>query len=216
MDQSTAAITGAEHWTNKGDVKLFLWEKRTPLAEKRGTLIFVHGSSMASTPAFDFQMPGKPDASMMEYFARRGFDTWCVDMEGYGRSSKHRPINCDVANGADDLEAAVEYIAKTRGTQKFHFYGSSSGALRAALYAQRHPERVDRLVLSAFVWTGEGSPTLKERSKKLAEWKANNRRKIDRAFVQTMFTRDHDGGADQSVTSWPLKRTRPAWGRTVP
>lgn len=199
MDQSTAAITGAEHWTNKGDVKLFLWEKRTPLAEKRGTLIFVHGSSMASTPAFDFQMPGKPDASMMEYFARRGFDTWCVDMEGYGRSSKHRPINCGVANGADDLEAAVEYIAKTRGTQTFHFYGSSSGALRAALYAQRHPERVDRLVLSAFVWTGKGSPTLKERSKKLAEWKANNRRKIDRAFVQTMFTRDHDGGADQSV-----------------
>ena len=199
MDQTSAPILGQEHWTHKGDVKLFLWEKRTPLAEKRGTLVFVHGSSMASTPGFDFQMPGKADASMMDWFARRGFDTWCIDMEGYGRSSKHRDINCDVANGADDLEAAIDYMVKTRGTDEFLFYGSSSGALRAALYAQRHPERVARLVLSAFVWTGKGSPTLAERTKKLPEYLANNRRKIDRAFVQTMFTRDHDGGADQAV-----------------
>jgi hypothetical protein len=49
------------------------------------------------------------------------------------------------------------------------------------------------------VWTGKGSPTLAERSKKLPEYRANNRRKIDRAFVNTMFTRDHDGGADQAV-----------------
>ena len=25
-------ITGKEHWTKKGDVKLFLWEKATPVA----------------------------------------------------------------------------------------------------------------------------------------------------------------------------------------
>ena len=39
-------------------------------------------------------------------------------------------------------------------------YGISSGALRAALFAERHPERVARLALDAFVWTGEGAPTL--------------------------------------------------------
>ena len=42
----------------------------------------------------------------MNWFAVRGYDTWCVDMEGYGRSSKDRDITCDIANGADDLEAA--------------------------------------------------------------------------------------------------------------
>jgi pimeloyl-ACP methyl ester carboxylesterase len=71
--------------------------------------------------------------------------------------------------------------------------------LRAALYAQRHPERIARLVLSAFVWTGKGSPTLAERTKKLPQYLATNRRKIDRAFVNSMFTRDHDGGAEQAV-----------------
>ena len=49
-------------------------------------------------------------------------------------------------------------------------YGISSGALRAALFAQRHPERVARLALDAFVWTGEGSPTLAERTKRLPEF----------------------------------------------
>jgi pimeloyl-ACP methyl ester carboxylesterase len=37
-------------------------------------------------------------------------------------------------------------------------YGISSGALKAALFAQRHPERIAKLALDAFVWTGEGSP----------------------------------------------------------
>jgi len=100
-------------------------------------------------------------------FAARGFDTWCVDLEGYGRSDKHRDVNCDIANGADDLEVATEYIMKARGVKRFLVYGISSGALRAALFAQRRPERVARLALDAFVWTGEGSPTLAERRKKL-------------------------------------------------
>ncbi len=39
----------------------------------------------------------------------RGFDTWCVDMEGYGRSDKHRDLNFDISNGADDLKAACDF-----------------------------------------------------------------------------------------------------------
>ena len=89
-------------------------------------------------------------------------------MEGYGRSDKKRDINFDIANGADDLAAATDYIMKTRGMKQFLVYGISSGALRAALFAQRHPERVARLALDAFVWTGEGSPTLAERAQEAA------------------------------------------------
>ena len=48
MDQAGATIVGQEHWTHKGDVKLFLWEKRAPVQPARATIIFVHGSSMAS------------------------------------------------------------------------------------------------------------------------------------------------------------------------
>jgi len=47
-----AAIKGEEHWTQKdGGVKLFLDEKCAgDPAKSTGTILFVHGSSMASQP----------------------------------------------------------------------------------------------------------------------------------------------------------------------
>lgn len=191
---------GIEHWTRKGDIKLFLWQKpASPKVPYAGTILFVHGSSMASQPTFDLTVPGRPHSSVMDWFAERGFDTWCMDNEGYGRSDKHRPINFDISNGADDLAAGSEYILKTTGAGKLMVYGISSGALKAALFAERHPERVARLALDAFVWTGEGSPTLAERKKKLPEFLARNQRPIDRAFVHSIFNRDHPGCADEAT-----------------
>jgi pimeloyl-ACP methyl ester carboxylesterase len=199
-------MQGTEHWTSRstpaGEVRLFLWRKKgagDAADAARGTVLFVHGSSMASQPTFDLEVPGRPDSSVMEWFAARGFDTWCLDNEGYGRSDKRRPINFDISNGADDLKAASEYVLKTSGAKKLLVYGISSGALKAALFAQRHPERVARLALDAFVWTGEGSPTLAERRKKLPEFQAKNRRAIDRAFVRSIFARDHPGTADEAT-----------------
>jgi pimeloyl-ACP methyl ester carboxylesterase len=198
-----APVTGVAHWTTKatsdGDVRLFLWEKYVDSPSGKPAVLFVHGSSMASQPTFDLDVPGRPDSSVMDWFARRGFVCWCVDMEGYGRSGKARDIDCDIANGADDLATATDYIAATRGVRQFLTYGISSGALRAALFAQRHPDRVARLALDAFVWTGEGAPTLEARRKKLPEFLARKRRPIDRAFVNSIFERDHPECAEKRV-----------------
>jgi pimeloyl-ACP methyl ester carboxylesterase len=181
-------------------VRLFLWNKHAgDPSGPAGRILFVHGSSMASQPTFDLQVPGRADSSVMDYFAARGYDTWCVDMEGYGRSTKTRDNNAPIAYGADDCFAAASYIAKLRGARPLMVYGISSGALRAALFAQRHPDMVARLALDAMVWTGEGSPTLAERSKRLPEFRAKNRRPIDRKFVRSIFERDHPGTADDAV-----------------
>ena len=67
------------------------------------------------------------------------------------------------------------------------------------MFAERNPQRVARLALDAFVWTGKGSPTLEERAKKLDVWKAHKRRPIDRAFVHSIFNRDHAGCAEEKV-----------------
>jgi pimeloyl-ACP methyl ester carboxylesterase len=192
-------MKGKEHWTRKGDVKLFLWQKPSAAGAPKGTILFQHGSSMAGQPTFDLEVPGRPHSSVMDWFAERGFDTWSMDSEGYGRSDKSRPINCDIANGADDLAAGTEYILRNSSHKKLMLYGISSGALRVAMFAQRHPERVARLALDAFVWTGEGSPTLADRKKKLPEFQSKNRRPIDRAFVHSVFERDHPGTADKAT-----------------
>jgi pimeloyl-ACP methyl ester carboxylesterase len=120
-------------------------------------------------------------------------------MEGYGRSTKDRDNNAPIAQGADDCFAAATYIQRLRGKRPLIVYGISSGALRAALFAQRHPQLVARLALDAMVWTGEGSPTLAERKKKLSEFKAKNRRPIDKAFIHSIFDRDHPGTAEEKV-----------------
>ena len=193
-------IISEEHWTQKDDVRLFLWEKYVDKPDNtRGTVLFVHGSSMASQPTFDLQVPGRPFSSVMDWFAARGYDTWCVDMEGYGRSDKQRDITCDIANGANDLAAASAYIQSLRKNDQFMVYGISSGALRAAMFAEQHPERVKRLALDAFVWTGEGSPTLAERKKKLPQFIDSNRRPIDLEFVYSIFNRDHPDTASKDV-----------------
>ena len=156
MISPAAAVKSEEHWTTKdGGVKLFLYEKyaRDP-AKTVGTILFVHGSSMASQPTFDLQVPGRADSSAMDHFARRGYDCWCVDMEGYGRSTKDRDNNAPISQGADDCYAAALYIQKLRGKRPFLVYGISSGALRAAMFAERHPEMVARLALDAMLQTG--------------------------------------------------------------
>jgi pimeloyl-ACP methyl ester carboxylesterase len=67
------------------------------------------------------------------------------------------------------------------------------------MFAERRPDRIKRLILDAFVWTGQGSPTLADRRTKLPEYQMKNRRPIDRAFVRSIFTRDHPGTADDDV-----------------
>src|SRR5690349_23339458 len=58
-------LAGTEHWTTKeGNVKLFLWNKcEVDPAHAKGIILFVHGSSMASQPTFDLDVPGRPDRS---------------------------------------------------------------------------------------------------------------------------------------------------------
>ena len=201
-----AKVLGTEHWTTRSaggeTVRLFMWRKRLAGLKgkaRKGVILFVHGSSMASTPVFDLQVPGKPQLSAMDRFARLGYDTWCLDHEGYGRSTKTRDVNCDIANGADDLEAVSEFIIRETGEARLLMYGASSGALRAALFAERRPERVRRIALDAFVWTGEGSATLANRSKRIEQWRSDKRRPIDRAMIESIFTRDHAGTTDLSV-----------------
>src|SRR5262245_19056009 len=130
---TTSWSGGTEYWTRKGDVRLFLWNKKAAEGiPPRGTLFFVHGSPMASQPTFDLYVPGRTDSSAMDWFAARGFDTWTMDNEGYGRSDKSRPQNNDIPNGAEDLAAGTDYVLAKTGAKKVHMYGISSGALKAA------------------------------------------------------------------------------------
>lgn len=191
-----------EHWAKKGDVSLFVARKRlrerSADQTKRLPVVLVHGSSNSALPTFDLTVPGHPDYSFMDWLALRGWDVWAMDHEGYGRSTV-TPGNSDIATGVEDLKATARVIAAETGMSEFNLYGLSSGSLRVAAFAQDAPEHAARIVLDAFVWTGEGSPTLEKRKAGVAQFRASNRRAIDIDYLVGIFLRDGPGTTDPAV-----------------
>jgi alpha-beta hydrolase superfamily lysophospholipase len=209
----------ADYWAKKGDVSLYLYRKKRKDLQVRSARIYpvlflVHGSSISGRSTYDLTVPGAGEYSLMNVFARSGYDVWTMDHEGYGRSSRTEG-NSDIKSGVEDLKAATEVVARETGHQKFHFFGESSGALRAAAFAMERPERVDRLVLSAFVWTGEGSPTLGKRAEQLEYYRTHSRRKRDRDMIRSIFTRDKPGTSDPRVPE-ALADAELQFGDTIP
>src|SRR6266852_4733804 len=194
-------IWSSEYWAKKGDVPLWMFRKRVgaPRVDEppRPVLFLVHGSSIDSR-AFDLTVPGRGEYSMMNVFARYGFDVWTMDHENYGKSGRTSG-NSDIASGAEDLKVAVDVVSRETGRQKLHFLGESSGALRAGAYAMASPDRINRLVFAAFTYKGEGSPTLTKRAEQLAYYRSHNMRKRDRDMIRSIATRDKPGTSDPAA-----------------
>lgn len=213
---ATEPIRREELVASKGAVRLFVWRKRLRPARSsmQPVLVLVHGSSLSALPNFDLTVPGAGDYSMMEWFAARGFDVWTVDHEGYGRSTM-TDGNSDIQCGVEDLKALTALIASETGDPRVSLYGLSSGSLRAAAFAAACPERVKRLVLDAFVWTGESSPTLAKRREGAEYFRKHARRPIDRDFIASIFTRDREGTTDPAVID-ACAAAQLAYGDSVP
>jgi alpha-beta hydrolase superfamily lysophospholipase len=195
--QTPAAAQAGEFWTaeytaKKGDVSLAMYRKRVgaPGGAAKPVLFLVHGSSNGALSSYDLTVPGKADYSMMNVFARLGYDVWTMDHEGYGKSTRTAG-NSDIASGVEDLKAAATVLAKETGQNKYHFYGTSSGAIRAGAYAQAQPDHVNRLVLCAFTYKGENAPTLQQRAQQVESYRTHNTRLRDRAMIRSIFTRDN-------------------------
>src|SRR5262245_65004299 len=118
-----ADIWTHEYWANKDGVKLNLWRKRagapSPSEQPRPVLFLVHGSSNSSASSYDLTVPGKGEYSLMNVFARYGYDVWTMDHDGYGYSGSSGN-NSDIASGLADLKAAIPGDARRTGQGREH------------------------------------------------------------------------------------------------
>ena len=126
-------IISEEHWTHKDDVQLFLWEKYVDKPENsRGTVLFVHGSSMASQLHSICRLPGRPFSSVMDCSLPRamtpGVWIWkaMVDLTSSGILLAILPMEPMI------LRAASEYIQRLRKNDRFLVYGISSGCVASS------------------------------------------------------------------------------------
>ena len=71
------------------------------------TLLFVHGSTYPAHTGFDLPLGGQ---SWMDFIAARGFDVYCLDVRGYGRST--RPAAMDEPPQNNPPVARTPYAVK--------------------------------------------------------------------------------------------------------
>lgn len=208
-----AAITASEYWAQKGDVKLYLYRKRPAGAARLPVLFLVHGSSFSGRGGYDLQVPGR-DYSMMDWFARRGFDVWTMDHEGYGRSTRTGRFS-DIASGADDLAAGFALVERETGERAPMVYGQSSGALRAGVLAMRDPGRISRLILDGFTHTGDGAAEILRRRANAAALRATPWREASEQTYINIFSRDDPSTFEPAVPQ-ALARYELALGNHIP
>ncbi|MGI9478564.1 MAG: alpha/beta hydrolase [Hyphomicrobiaceae bacterium] len=120
-------------------------------------VILQHGATYGSA-AFDLPFGG---LSWMDYMAARGFDVYCLDLPGYGRSERppqmavpadQNPPFMRTPDAAACLGAVVDFVCARRGVDRLCLIGWSWGTAITGSYAAGHGDRVERLALYAPVW----------------------------------------------------------------
>lgn len=129
-------------------------------------VLFVHGATYPAETAFDIDLPG---GSWMDIAARRGFDTYMVDVRGYGRSERPATMNQPAADNPPfattpdaiaDVSAAVDFILKRRGIARLDLVGWSWGTSMMAGYTAQNSAKVNKLVLYATLWNFRDPPPI--------------------------------------------------------
>ncbi|MDB9879242.1 alpha/beta hydrolase [Pseudomonadales bacterium] len=167
-NESTTTIESAYRIdSSEPGCQVYLRNKRrgdlTKTYDAARTVLFVHGATYASTLTFDYEIEG---ASWMDQLAQEGFDTWCIDLLGYGSSDRPKAMNepaedyppiCDTRVAADDVSRAIAFIRHQRNIPQLNLIGYSWGTAIAGTYAGEHPESIRKLVLYGALWVTAGA-----------------------------------------------------------
>jgi pimeloyl-ACP methyl ester carboxylesterase len=107
-------------------------------------------------------------------------------------------------------------VQRETGRGKVHMFGESSGAIAAAAFAQSEPDRVDRLLLAATTYKGEGAAEIQRRRDRIAELRANPQRKRDATMIRSIFTRDGHPSLYEPAMADALVTSELRYGDSVP
>lgn len=187
---SAVGIVGKEHYALRENLKIYLWEKYgsdslASAAQSGKVILLVHGATWSGRPDFDLQIR---DYSLMDYLAKNGCDVWAIDIHGYGHSDRTDKDWSDTNSAASDIAAAVGCIGQTRHVDKVSILGWSWGSLTGGLYAMRHPEKVNRLILYGLVW--KGNPNGRKSRIPTEQYRTNTEAAAAADFVEGQYEFD--------------------------
>jgi pimeloyl-ACP methyl ester carboxylesterase len=142
---ASQTITGAEHWVDNGNIRLYVWEKYTGSPAGKPIVVLCHGSATAGKESFDLQVRGKVTYSLMDVLAQAGFDVFAPDVRGFGRST-HPDGHMTTMEASQDLNAVVDYILKKRGAAKVNLLGWSWGTQYGGMFVMAQSGKVERYI----------------------------------------------------------------------
>lgn len=146
-----------------GEPGLQLLLRRKHVTAEGPPLLFVHGATYPSTVTFDYPVEGR---SWMDRLALAGFDTWCLDLLGYGGADRPPAMSrpavegaplVDTAEAVRDAALALEFIRSARDGASVDLIGYSWGTAICGQLAGERPDAVRRLVLAGALWTLTGA-----------------------------------------------------------
>lgn len=143
--------------------------------QKAPVVLFVHGATVPGVPDYDLNFK---DYNWMAYLARAGFNTYTLDLSGYGGSPRplmDDPCNVDpkqqsiiiprpmptvcaahqtsqfntIHDDWREIDAVVDYLRKINKVKRIHMIGWSAGGPRVGGYISQHPEKIHRAMLYA-------------------------------------------------------------------
>lgn len=127
-----------------------------PVSSRSGppkAVLYVHGATFPSALSIAHRLDGR---SWQADLAEAGFHAWGLDFLGFGDSDRYpemsQPAQDHPALGRADsaseqVERAVRYITAQQGVDQVSIVAHSWGTIAACLFATKHPDAVERLVL---------------------------------------------------------------------
>lgn len=149
--ESLLAVAGS-------DSKIFLMNIASPHNTRRGAIVFMHGAGSGSSAIWDLRFR---DYSVMRAFACAGFDTYALDVRGFGGSDMPKAMLEEAGKSGPtvrahevqaDLLTAIRFAKKTSSVSKVDLVAWSWGCVVSGMFTTAHPDLIRRLVLFAPVY----------------------------------------------------------------
>ena len=155
----TASYDYKEYPITRNNIKLHLDKTEQIGKHSNKNILLVHGVTYSS---HEFDIDYK-DYSLVRALAREGYAVWSLDIAGYGRSEAVKDgFLIDSNYAAEDINAAVEKIIQISGQDKTDLLGWSWGTVTTSLFAAKHPEHLNKLVLYSPIISGIGKCEISE------------------------------------------------------
>ena len=160
--------------------EIFLMHIKSPQKKSKGAIVFMHGAGSGSSAIWDIRFR---DYSIMRYFACAGFDTYAVDVRGFGGASMPKALTEDtdknppVVRAADvqsDLQTAIDFARKKSQQEQVDLVAWSWGCVVSGLFTTQNPNKIRRLVLFAPVYDRKNP----KRHKTKKAWRTLNQDKV--------------------------------------